>query len=85
MSFQLSFVNLDQTYAEIETDINFDVSFMSGSTIQINANSDHSQIPQRTSQLQITVHNFLPWTPSKKLENLKNRFENVILYQFPYH
>ncbi|RHZ53160.1 hypothetical protein Glove_450g4 [Diversispora epigaea] len=83
MSFQLSFVNLDQTYAEIKTDINFDVSFMSGSTIQINTNSDHSQISQRTSQLQITVHNFLPWTLSKKLENLKNRFENVILYQFP--
>jgi len=80
MSFQLSFVGLDQTYAELETDNNFDVSFMSGSAIQVDANSGHSQIPQRTlltTQSQINVYNFPPWTPSKKLENLKNQFENI--------
>ncbi len=63
-----------------------DWNFLTGITARLNANSDHSRIPTVNNTIIVSnsvSHSYGPWRPSKTLKNLMERFDNLILYQYP--
>ena len=74
--------NESETYSDYE---DFDDSLFSSFAVRQAANADHSRI---SSQFSFSFSNitfrayFLPWQPSTKLHNLKNRFDKKILIFF---
>ena len=63
---------------------NFDDSLFSSFAVRQAANAEHSRNPIQSSSSNITFRAYFPsWQPSTKLYNLKTRFDNTILTQYP--
>ena len=64
----------------------FDNSLFSSFAVRQTANTDHSRIPTQSSSSSSNITfraYFPPWRPSTKLNNLKLRFDEKILTQYP--
>ncbi|RGB21438.1 hypothetical protein C1646_778027, partial [Rhizophagus diaphanus] len=61
-----------------------DWNFLTGTTARLNANSNHSRIPIiNDSTIANPSYNYTPWRPSTTLKNLIEKFDKLILYQYP--
>jgi len=79
-------IELSDHESESYSDEDFDDSLFSSFSVRQTANADHSRIPTQfsSSSSNITFRAFFsPWRPSTKLNNLKTRFDKVILTQYP--
>jgi hypothetical protein len=75
----------DDSESYLDSDYeNFDDSLFSSFAVRQAANAEHSRNPIQSSSSNITFRAYFPpWQPSTKLYNLKTRFDNTILTQYP--
>lgn len=78
-------IEISDHESESYSDEDFDNSLFSSFAVRQTANADHSRIPtQSSSSSNITFRAYFPpWKPSTKLNNLKVRFDEKILTQYP--
>src|SRR6266511_453067 len=60
-----------------------DENFLTGTLRRLQANSNDSRIPIINNTMTAIPYNHNPWRPSKTLENLIKKFNDLILYQYP--
>ncbi|EXX55721.1 Pif1p [Rhizophagus irregularis DAOM 197198w] len=83
-----TFINLTADHFTNNGSQEFDWTFLTGTTVRFNANSNHSRLPTinnttLTSSFPVSYSSYAPWRPSRTLKNLMERFDNLILYQYP--
>ena len=89
MSSHIFTFELEPTNLSCQSIESFDMTFISSHANTQRANSNHPRAP---THLYTSTNNFAfapvnlqfqPWRPSKKLFNLQDKFQKVILYQHP--
>jgi len=76
----------DHESESYSADEDFDDSLFSSFAVRQTANADHSRIPTQSSSSSSNITfraYFPPWRPSTKLNNLKIRFDEKVLTQYP--
>jgi DNA replication protein DnaC len=84
-----TFINLSTDYItnnQLMINEGINQNFLTGTSNRLQANSNHSRNPvinNNTTTTSFIDSNHQPWRPSKSLENLIEKFNNLILYQYP--